>query len=160
MTIRSTVVVGILVLGSGAFALAQGIGFPFPGPAQRGGTHTTLSTPPIAGRIPSDAERYVCRLANVGNAPLSGPNIKIFDRHGQEIASLGDCGSSLQSGHVCENNTLGIPLGHDDDPDQSTGHVAYCKISFVGDSDNARGALQGTTLLDGVYEPGPVVDAR
>jgi hypothetical protein len=157
MTIRSTVVVGLLVLGSGALALAQG--FQFPG--QRAGAPnylprlplTTLTTSPLF------AHAFVCKLINVGNSPLSVSNqtMKFFDSNGTEqvgsafFSLQSDCEQSLQPGHFCYTSLVGVTDGF-------TVLDVYCQISFFGNSDHVRGSMVAYNMASEF--PGTLVEAR
>ena len=90
MTIRSTVVVGLLVLGSGAIALSQEVSVPGFAVAsqQRGGApKTTLTTPPLDADQGTGFQTWNCSIVNVGKSPLSisADPIKIFNQYAQEL---------------------------------------------------------------------------
>ena len=162
MTIRSTVVVGLLVLGSGALALAQG--FQFPG--QREGSPNYLPRLPFTTLTtsPQFANGFVCKLLNVGNSPLSVSNhtMKFFDHDGTEqvssafISLVSDCDKTiqpggLQPGHFCSTSLVAATEGF-------TFLDVYCQISFLGNSDHVRGSMVAYNVA--LDLPGILVEAR
>jgi hypothetical protein len=150
MTIRSAVLVGILVLGSGAFALAQRVpGPPVVPPFQLINFPTTLTTSPVRGGV------FFCQLLNVGKSglALSNQTMRFFDQTGADITEPDhDVNSNcpqptLAPGQVCFVSVQ---------PDFNLG--VYCRISIVGNPDHVRGSMQ-------VFDSNPasyslVVEAR
>jgi hypothetical protein len=139
MIIRSIAVVGLLVFGSGAFALAQGGRVPgVPVDALQQQPKTILMTPFVFGG------KFTCSLLNVSKSPLSLPKnaIKIFVANGEAFPGGEDsCPASLPPGMGCTTTA---------DLDDSFVYDAYCRISFVGGNDRVRGALQAWSRGHGV----------
>jgi hypothetical protein len=131
MAIRATFIAGLLVAGSGAFALAQGGRVPGPPEALlQKPARTVLTTPLVAGG------RFTCSLVNGSKSPLSLPEhaITIFLEDGEEYPYVDDsCSSELSPGTACSTDSAIM---------RPSIFTAYCQISFVGGDNLVRGAMQ------------------
>jgi hypothetical protein len=160
MTIRVIVVVGLLIIGSGAFGLAQGGKMPgiVADAVRLPPAKTVLTTPPVIAAFLS------CRLVNVGKTALevSTHTMKFFDESGTEILGndtrivYSDCGQLLQPGQFCFTSL------YNDPPTPTYPFQAYCQMSVSAKADDVRGAMQvvATTNDSRVLFPGSVVEAR
>jgi hypothetical protein len=133
MSPRLIVMSAALLLALSAYAFAQHVAnidaFPI----------TKLVTPQLR------ADSFVCSVVNVGNVPLNA-SVKIYNENGEDITTFIDVNDYISCGkgpvapnQSCEEQAQGVYA------------LAHCRISFWGDPNGVRAALQAFTNVADRY---------